>query len=148
MVSFPLPPQHLAQLSSHPLVQLFKRPPNLGQLEVIAPASQDRVQFVLDEPIEPAASCPAKAFLKLLSDPFHRPFGHFEPWLDVKGYRVAKEFTLPGTRHRALLQIHLELEPAFEKISDRCQYALPGPARVYMDVAIIRVAAKPQPPAL
>ena len=29
----------LAQLSSRPLLQLFKRPPNLSQLEIVFPAS-------------------------------------------------------------------------------------------------------------
>ena len=57
IVSFPLPPQHLAQLSSHPLLQLFKRPLNLSQLEVISPASQDRVQLLFNEAIEPATFC-------------------------------------------------------------------------------------------
>src|SRR4026207_217326 len=142
MVSFPLLPQLLAQLSSHPLVQFFERPFHFGQLEVVSPASQNRINLLLDEPIKSAAPSPMERFLELSSHPLHRLSSHFESWFDMMRHRVAQKLTLPRSAHRTFLSTHLELESSLNKSSDRFQHSVSRSARADVDVAIIRVAAK------
>ncbi|GBE16126.1 hypothetical protein BMS3Abin14_02206 [bacterium BMS3Abin14] len=57
-------------------------------------------------------------------------------------HAVTQETPLPGTVHRALVPVHIELETSLQKPTDRGQYTLAGTLGPYINITVIRVSTE------
>jgi len=132
--SLPLLPDDATQPPPDPRVQSRKHRRRLAVGEVSSPAGQVG-RKLLDHLSDAYAPRPARQSPDPLLEPLKSLRRNPPPRLLGVQEAKTQESTRPHLGHRALLPVHLELEPLREEGTDALHHPLPGPLASDVDVA-------------
>src|SRR5262249_43883878 len=144
VITFPLPPQPRPQLVSEPAVEFFQYALHFGELEVRDPSPQQRVP-ILDHPVQISSTTCSQRFAHFLGIPVATWFRHSQLRFPVPRHRVAQKLPLPRSRHRALLDVDLQLQSPCQERRDRRHHPLSAPLAADVDIAVGGIAAEAMP---